>query len=293
MRRLAKNLWLRMYAVEKLMSCIVGLMAYTLFVALLGVLIARQASHQRGASEVSHMLVQVVFDSAQGQRHDRVAVENALRVRLESLQEVERYSFIVNERPEVVLAPNFITEPIFVDVMVRPGSIDAPALQNILQRTAPLAKVQGIDQVKKTSRNSRVTEVVCFSLLVLAFFGSVAVIALASQAGLVVNRKIISTMSLMGATPLYIVRQFQRQTFRLGGQGVLLSVMAMLITFIVLYSLTMRGGLNLSYFCSAPMVVGCCMGIPLFVMLFMLLATDILVRQCLRQGVDAVDEWSI
>ena len=293
MRKVSRNLWLQMYAVEKLMSCIVGLMAYTLFVALLGVMVARQTSGLWGASEASRMLVKVLFSGEGQERHGRAAVETALRMRLESLQEVERYSFVVSERPSVVLAPDFLIEPIFVDVTVRPGSIDAATLQHVLQKTTPLAKVQNVDQGKKSSRSSRVTEVICFSLLVLTFFGSVSVIALASQAGLVANRKIISTMSLMGATPLYIVRQFQRQTLRLGGQGVLLSVTAMLVTFLVLYFLSVRGGFNFSCFCSLPVILGCCTAIPLFVMLFMLVATDVLVRQYLRQGVDVVDEWSI
>lgn len=293
MRRIARNLWLQMYAVERLMACIVGLMTYTLFVALLGVLVARQASDQWGVAEASRMLVKVVFNGGAQGGQERIVIENGLRARLESLPEVERYSFVVNERPSVVLAPNSLKEPIFIDVTVRTGSIDATKMQHVLQKVTPLVQVQGLDQARKVSRGHRVTEIVCFALLILTFFGSVSVIALASQAGLVVNRKIISTMSLMGATPLYIVRQFQRQTLRLGGQGVLLSIMAMLITFIVLYSLAVRSGFNLSHLLSLPMIVSCCAGIPLFVMLFMLIATDVLVRQYLRQGVDAVDEWSI
>ena len=293
MRKGARRLWLEMYAVERLMAYVVGLMAYTLFVAVLGVIVARQASEKWSGVESGRMLVSLVFSSDSKEGGNRSAIENALRERLDGLQEVEKYSFIVHEGSRFVLAPSSFVEPIFVSVCVRPGAINVQTLERVLSKVHPLVKVRGVEKKSGVSRHSRVTEMICFLLLLLAFFGALAVIALATQAGLVVNKRIIGTMTLMGATPVYIVRQFQRHTLRLGRQGSILGVIAMLVTFVMLYSSTVQSGFNISHFCSASMIVGCCVGIPLFVIVLMLLATDITVRQYLRSSVDAVDEWSI
>ena len=280
-----------MYAVERLMAYVVGLVAYTGFVALMGVMVLRHIAVQNLGNSSVQMLVKLTFPAQNQQPVNRSLFEQGLRKRLESLHEVEKYTFIPCEKVDVILAPHSFVDPIFVSVQVRANTLSVQKMERLLQKVHPSVQVQPV--VSKKAGESRVPELICFALLLLVFFVSIIIVAFASQVGLAVNRKAVSTMALMGATPLYIIRQFQRHTLRLGGQGALFGMSAMLVTFAVLYYLPIRGGVHFCSVCSVPVVIGCCLGIPLFVMMLMFVATDLSIRKYLRYSVDSVDEWSV
>ena len=284
--------WLQMYAVERLMSYIVGLMTYTVFMAVLGLLAAREVASGKVERAASEMLAQVIFDGAP-KIPGRASVVHALRAQLDALQSVERYRFVASRPSDAALAPQGVEPPLFVAIAVKPHTLSPKALQNVLRKVHPSVDVRGVSKDKQGTRSIRILELICLGILLLTFFGAITAIALSSQTGLVVNRRIISTMALMGATPLYVVRQFQRHTLRIGGQGALIGLGAMLVTFIMLYFMAVHYGMRLEMFCSLPTICACCVGIPAFIVFFMVVATDISVRKYLKVTVDSVDEWSI
>jgi len=286
-----QKLWLQAYAIERLMSYIVALMTYTVFVAVLGSMAVQYVGSQPSLS--TRMLGKIVFEEGAQKRIDRSVVEDALRKRLDGLREVERYAFVESDSQDAILAPHNVPDPIFVEIYVRTGSIQAPAVERALQMVSPLIQVADVPSPHVSMGDLRMAELACVGLMILSVFGAVAVIALASQAGLVVNRRVVGTMMMMGATPAYIVRQFQRHTMRMAGYGVGLGMGAMLITLVVVYSMSMYYGHQAEQLCPPLIVISSFIGIPVFVTLFVLLSTDLSIRQCLRQSVDHTDAWSV
>jgi len=288
------RLWLRTYGVDRLMSYLVGLMVYTIFVAFLSVLVAQHFMDRWEGAHTGHMVAEVLFDDVDNASVDRAMLVTALRKRLDSLPEVKSYKFIQTESVDLArLAPDFMVEPIFIDISVRARTLSAQQMQSVLVHVCPTVKVRAPLQKKEASgRLVRIISLMGVALIALIVFGAIVVIAFASQTSLMINRRIIAIMSSMGATPIYISRQFQRHTWRLGGQGALLGLTGIVLTLLALYCFLARCDYDINDIFSSGSLISLLFGVPLCTVILMVLSVDVVVRQSLSDLQNVTDDWA-
>lgn len=286
------HLWLRGYAVERLISYMVALMVYTSFIAVVGATSVQFFVHKWQTSVVGHMVIEVVFPSQEVTTKERDQVVQRLRKNLDALPEVSQYRFVVASGLDVGgLAPEAFVEPVFVDVTVRPKSISAEGLQRSLASIHPLLRVKGAGRESmRASRLMGLAELGALALLGLIVLGGVGVVAFASQASLMINRKVVSMMFLMGATATYIVRQFQRHIFRLAGFGALMGLCGIVLTLLAVYGFFRYNGFVHYFLFDGSLIFLLVAGTPLFFVVFMVLSVDVAVRRSISMSdLNAVD----
>ncbi len=287
------HFWLRGYAVERLMSYIVGLMVYTAFVAVLGAVTVQFFVEKWQNVVVGHMVVEVQFAGSNAVQSDRERVVAQIRKILDSLRPVTKYRFILSSQVGVAdLAPESFVEPVFVDVVVKSKELSPEGLQRSLISVHPALRVRGVSPENiRAARLVRLGEMGAFALLGLVVLGTLGVIAFAAQASLMINKRVVGIIFLMGATTVYVVRQFQRHMLKLAGVGAAIGGVAITLTLLAGFWFLRYNGYAEDFLYKPALLFLFIVGIPVAVVLFMVFSVDVSVRRALLSGEDEALDW--
>jgi cell division transport system permease protein len=111
--------------------------------------------------------------------------------------------------------------PVLVDLRLEaPGAVDTVALQEVLDREAPGARIDDgrrwLDPVRETAR---ALQMIAALMLVFIAAGAVATVVFMTRTGLAVHHDTIAILHQVGAQDRYIARQFQTQALGLALYG--------------------------------------------------------------------------
>lgn len=126
--------------------------------------------------------------------------------------------------------------PVLVDVTLQDdAAVDMAALETRLRAIAPDITVDSHRLwLEQLISRVRWGQAVAIGVVVLNALAAVATVVFATRTGLMVHRRIIEVLHLMGATDRYVASQFAMQALRLGLRGGLIGIVPALLALVML-----------------------------------------------------------
>ncbi len=176
-------------------------------------------------------------------------------------------------------------QPVFIDVQVSDMSeIDLRVLDQVFQRHVPGATIHPEREFHENMKQLlSIATVVTFLLTSLVLGIAFALAVFSAHSGLVIHKKIIEILHLVGAQDVYIANQFQQHALRLGLRGGLYGAALSLGTLVFFY-IQLPGSTAATQALFSFQSLGPIVGAPLVITALMVLAARLTVmRELSRQ----------
>lgn len=272
---------------SRLLPLIVGLMIYLATLAITSLISVHFYVTALTSKAVDHVMVVI---PAEG-HNDVHLLDTSLMQLFNQTPGIKKYSKIQTEMIERTLripASSSLTPflPFLYSVELDPDTpLDLPQLQENLKRLQPDATVENEGAWAQKLRAIGTTiEVLSLTIATFILLGAIATIAFTSQTSLIIHRKVIEILYLVGGTNSYIARQFQRHALRVGLKGSIIALVLTATTACLIGLLPLPIFLGDGWHISLPLLMGCALGVPLLITSFMMTAAQITVRLVLRQS---------
>lgn len=165
-------------------------------------------------------------------------------------QELKRFpglkNFKVLSRAEIIetLKPWGIWDhmplPVLIDIEIN----SPPVFQNLFHAVKQHDPAAHIESTDTWGKSRQAAQWLSIFLVGLIFSATIGTIAFTTQTSLIIHRKIIEVLHLMGARNSYIAKQFQLHTFHIGLISSGISLLLMGVTFLLLYAHDFSGFLT-------------------------------------------------
>ena len=272
---------------SRLLPLIVGLMIYLATLAVMALISVHLYVTALTSKAVDHAMIVIPAES----HNDIHLLDTSLTQLLNQTPGIKSYHKIQKQTIERTLqmtATSSIAHflPLLYSIEFDPTTpLDLVAFQQNLTRLHPDAVVNNESAWATKIRTIGYTlEGLSLTIATFILLGSIATIAFTSQTSLIIHRKVIEMLYLVGGTNKYIARQFQRHALRVGLKGSVIGLSLTFITILLVCILPLSTFLGTGFYTSLPLVIGCTMGVPMLITLFMMTAAQITVRLVLRQS---------
>lgn len=272
---------------SRLLPLIVGLMIYLATLSVTALVSVHLYVTSLTSKAVDHLMIVIPAEESDTPS----LMENSVTHLLSHTPGIKSYHRIQKqtiERTLKITDASSLTQflPYLYTIELDPTApIDLSSLKDHLKRISPESSIENEGEWATQLRSIGYTlEILSLTIATFILLGAVATIAFTSQTSLIIHRKVIEILYLVGGTNTYIARQFQRHAFGVGIKGSLIGTSLTGITLGIIALLPFPGCIGDGFYISVPIIIGCATSVPLVITAFMMTAAQITVRLVLRQS---------